>query len=261
MELAVVNELLNVSVGSLIHNKLFSQFSQSLTYYNPPAPETLFATAPPAVAAQSTPRSATDAWLTSEGPLLLKKALGRLNLDINILSSATSKSELSLWTIDHLTSEKKRVKAELKYYDKVFKETLNRLPSKEEKEPMRPLYHYYRSLKQMITVKEEEQKTSNPPAPVEHPIKSKTAAVANIVNSTQALTEFTVQQLLSFKDQLRAVLHEYEKDFLKLHHRRIRYHKDISPVEKEYNRYKELKTELEKRGVDTKSTGGSSSFA
>uniref|UniRef100_A0A0G4GUA0 FAM13A-like domain-containing protein n=1 Tax=Chromera velia CCMP2878 TaxID=1169474 RepID=A0A0G4GUA0_9ALVE len=46
--------------------------------------------------------------------------------------------------------EKKRVKQELKRYDVSFQENFGRNPTRQEKEPMRPLYTYYRRLKKQI---------------------------------------------------------------------------------------------------------------
>merc|ERR1719507_153726 len=50
-----------------------------------------------------------------------------------------------------LAGEKRRVKQELKRYDAEFRKQFLRLPTHTEKEPMRPLYVYYRRLKLMIT--------------------------------------------------------------------------------------------------------------
>jgi len=46
-----------------------------------------------------------------------------------------------------LNSEKKNVKNELKRYDQGFKRLFGRIPVRKEKEPMRPLYIYYKTLK------------------------------------------------------------------------------------------------------------------
>merc|ERR1711988_1732826 len=50
-----------------------------------------------------------------------------------------------------VVNEKKRVKHELKRYDAAFRQQFCRLPNRLEKEPMRPLYTYYRHLKVMIS--------------------------------------------------------------------------------------------------------------
>jgi len=46
------------------------------------------------------------------------------------------------------------VKNELKHYDESFKSNFGRFPNRYEKEPMRPLYVYYKKLKQAISFKE-----------------------------------------------------------------------------------------------------------
>ena len=53
-------------------------------------------------------------------------------------------------SLDQLNNEKKRVKNELKQYDSDFQNIFQRFPNKNEKEPMRPLYIYYKKLKQYI---------------------------------------------------------------------------------------------------------------
>mmetsp|Transcript_40359 Transcript_40359/g.35833 ORF Transcript_40359/g.35833 Transcript_40359/m.35833 type:complete len:85 (+) Transcript_40359:555-809(+) len=55
-----------------------------------------------------------------------------------------------------LSREKKFVKDELKNYDTEFKKLFNREPSRDEKEPMRPLYVYYKRLKQYLSKVEKE---------------------------------------------------------------------------------------------------------
>ena len=50
-----------------------------------------------------------------------------------------------------LNEEKKRVKNELKRYDNCFNAEYKRYPDRREKEPMRPLYLYYKRLKQAIS--------------------------------------------------------------------------------------------------------------
>jgi hypothetical protein len=52
--------------------------------------------------------------------------------------------------MDELQLEKKKVKNELKYYDQAFQLRFSRLPNRNEKEPMRQIYMYYKRLKQYI---------------------------------------------------------------------------------------------------------------
>jgi hypothetical protein len=50
-------------------------------------------------------------------------------------------------SVDSLANEKKKVKNELKSYDNDFGGSFKRQPNHEEKEPLRPLYVYYKKLK------------------------------------------------------------------------------------------------------------------
>ena len=45
---------------------------------------------------------------------------------------------------------------------------------------------------------------------------------------------------------LRTKLDQFQKDFEESHHRKIRYTKDIVPVQSEFKRYKDLKVDIAK---------------
>ena len=47
--------------------------------------------------------------------------------------------------------EKKKVKSELKTYDQGFLNKFGRIPNRNEKEPMRHIYMYYKRLKQALS--------------------------------------------------------------------------------------------------------------
>lgn len=58
------------------------------------------------------------------------------------------------YSLDDLQNEKKKVKNELKVYDQEFINNFKRAPTRQEKEPMRNLYMYYKRLKQYIEKRE-----------------------------------------------------------------------------------------------------------
>ena len=74
----------------------------------------------------------------------------RLNVDEQRIKS----KNLINFGIDFLLAEKAKVKAELKRYDNEFLDTFHRPPSRTEKEMMRPLYMYYKNLKNSIDQKQ-----------------------------------------------------------------------------------------------------------
>ena len=55
---------------------------------------------------------------------------------------------------------KKKVKEELKLYDNMFYQTFKKFPTRAEKEPLRPLYMYYKKLKQGIEYATKQRKSS-----------------------------------------------------------------------------------------------------
>jgi hypothetical protein len=82
------------------------------------------------------------------------------HIGVDFLSKSMSELSISLagiksfdykrWTFDFLLKEKKKVKEQLKDYDNMFINKFNKLPTRAEKEPLRPLYMYYKRLKQGI---------------------------------------------------------------------------------------------------------------
>jgi chromosome segregation ATPase len=198
MEVDILNEIVTLTVSSL--------FSRGLRTQPQPTP-------PPQVEPALTPQ----AFVQQVGPTKLAEALNRLRLD----HGAASGRELVSKSYEELTVEKKKVKNELKLYDTLFKDKFLRLPKREEKEPMRPLYMYYKRLKQALTRRATERPT---------------------VVDDSTTTRLTA--LRSERADLRVRLHSFQNDFSRTHNRRIRYHRDIEPVEAEYKRYKEVKQEI-----------------
>merc|ERR1712039_584297 len=86
-------------------------------------------------------------WSHAEGSARLRDALQRLDLG----EDRVAHPNLNKMNKHELGAEKRRVKQELKRYDAEFRKQFSRLPNHSEKEPMRPLYVYYRRLKTMIT--------------------------------------------------------------------------------------------------------------
>lgn len=239
-------------------------------------------------------------------------------------------------TATEIAHEKKRVKGELKNYDTAFSAIFKRLPNREEKEPMRPLYIYYKKLKQFMG-KEPTTSTSQNNNIRQTSISSSTTSNSHTLNSqihqrsnighnnhiyeeekapivshsqnwnridfrqdskgeTRLDSSFEInlsrdrdnhepkinnyfnnnnsksltnnynggnksslgqgpsvnyeqskkmlEELKQTRARLRDKLHSYQVDFTRNNNRRIKYHKDIVPVETEYKRYKEIKQEI-----------------
>ena len=167
------------------------------------------------------PPNSSD-WVKVEGKQKLEQSLRKLKLDY----MATNGRDLGSKIYEDLVAEKKKVKNELKNYDNNFKNLFGRVPRREEKEPMRPLYVYYKKLKISLTKRANEK-----PQPK---------------RMTREESQKRVEELKKERSELKAVLHNFQMEFSQTNHRRIRYHRDIAPVENEYKRYKEVKAELSK---------------
>ena len=165
------------------------------------------------------PPNSSD-WVKVEGKQKLDQSLRKLKLDY----TATNGRDLPNKSYEELVAEKKKVKNELKNYDNNFKTLFGRSPKREEKEPMRPLYVYYKKLKLALSKRANEK-----PQPR---------------RMTKEETTRRVEELRKERSELKAILHSFQMEFAQTNHRRIRYHKDIAPVENEYKRYKEVKAEL-----------------
>lgn len=242
---------------------------------------------------RSTEPPTLEQWITVEGPRRLEESLKKLKLDTNKIN----KANLEGLPVDELQAQKKAVKNELKLYDAAFFSYYKKQPERREKEAMRPLYVYYKKLKQYISKateesKDEEKKSGSTSAttPNSYSISqrssgsfdnkqvsigslrgdvSKSGNVANIItnntkgqqlqsNKSNTLGAGTakpkegenlkkkLEDLKAERNQLREKLHNYQTEFTRNNNRKIRYHKDIEPVEADYKRYKDIKSEIAK---------------
>ena len=199
-----------------------------------------------------------DSWLKLDGPTLLQESMKRLKLDQTQIHKASVES-LSL---QELEEKKKLVKNELKRYDFSFENLFNRSPIRHEKEPMRPLYIYYKLIKQYLTKETEKSNnnmnnsssnsnSNNVNNNEKNYKKSKSFEIQNETNKIErpikvsmAELKKRLEDLKKTKNDLRNKLHNYQQSFTKDNNRKIKYHKDIAPVEEDYKRYKDLKLEI-----------------
>merc|ERR1712183_201291 len=92
------------------------------------------------------PTKSLGGWSTEEARKRLREALGRLDLAEDNIAHPNLRNMNKA----QLGAEKRRIKQELKRYDSEFRRNFSRLPTHAEKEPMRPLYVYYRRVKTLI---------------------------------------------------------------------------------------------------------------
>ena len=84
-------------------------------------------------------------WVNTQGRKFLEDALSRLMIDPRKYNyKDTSITNL---TVDELNKLKRNVKNELKRYDQTFVSIFFKQPAKTDKEPLRPLYMFYKKLK------------------------------------------------------------------------------------------------------------------
>lgn len=187
-------------------------------------------------------------WSQEERKQRLYAAMKRLDLTedqfINRNLKRLSRAELS--------NEKKRVKYELKRYDMEWKKQFKVLPNHAQKEIMRPLYVYYRRLKHYMMQAEDPKGSAGlPNAPdsddENQPGMSPRGKLAsNDVEARVQALEGRIASLQQDKGAVRARLREYQERFVVEHMRKIRFHRDILPIEREYRMYKTIKDDIAK---------------
>lgn len=191
-------------------------------------------------------------WSPEEGRQRLNVALERLGLKLSDLSGTSDKNR-------EPSNEKSRVKQELKRYDTEFQKLFSRPPSHSEKEPMRPLYVYYRRLKTLISQSERKlgsKSGDNTPRlgglesipeqeEAETP-QSRTRQKAQSIEDQILKVEGRIESLHNEKASIRSKLQTFQERFVSENNRKIRFHKDILPIEREYRMYKNLKEEIQK---------------
>jgi hypothetical protein len=127
-------------------------------------------------------------WKNKESKKRLDEAIKRLNLDESKIKSKS----LAAFPIEHLMSEKAKVKNELKKYDNEFTELFNRTPNRVEKEVMRPVYLYYKNLKAALDARSK-QNSSQAQAPGNNSLaqqQQQTVVGNNFVNVKSGLGIF-----------------------------------------------------------------------
>lgn len=200
-----------------------------------------------------------SSWSVDEGRRQLRESLARLELS----EEHVAHPGLNKMNKQELAGEKRRIKQELKRYDAEFRKQFMRLPTHTEKEPMRPLYVYYRRLKSMIAQVEQNKRRNSAsdddatgqiggpprdslatiPDTDETPRNGRSAS--NLEDQISAL-EARIEGLQSEKSVVRTKLQSFQEKFVNENNRKIRFHKDILPIEKEYRMYKNLKEEIQK---------------
>jgi len=209
---------------------------------------------------------ASNTWSAEDGRQRLLQALHRLDLS----ESHVAHPNLDRMGRHEFGAEKRRVKQELKRYDAEFRKQFGRLPSHTEKEPMRPLYVYYRRLKTMLAQVEQSRLGRNSrtgtvgapwsgdEVPLRFEPRESLTTIPDMDETPRAgkkgpdvetqisALEVRIENLQSEKAAVRAKLQTFQEKFVGENNRKIRFHKDILPIEREYRMYKNLKEDIAK---------------
>jgi hypothetical protein len=169
-----------------------------------------------------------------------------------------------------LLGEKRDLKRKLKRFDEDFESQHGHVPSRSDKEVMRPLYQKYHDVKNQLDELKAKIEASHGPLPDEFneggniPHVSNNRLQVNSFNNVRPANEkegsffdsdlneggqtsnakvntLDIELLQTEKRDLHCYLKAYERDFTQTHGRQVMKHDDIAPVAREYERYKELK--------------------
>ncbi len=156
-----------------------------------------------------------------DGHAWFEQSIARLGLSVDDIHRLVDSEEGILKKFGRdMNPAKRTIKSELKDYDTAFKNFFGKEPARPDKEPMRLLYNLYRKLRDMILVGDE-----------------------------RSPGEQRLEELYDVKLSIRQVLQDYQAQFMNEQGRRIKYHRDIIAVEREYRQYKQLKEEINRLEV------------
>lgn len=190
-------------------------------------------------------------WIQTNGKKWLEEAMRRLGLD----GSKVDGKSLIGKTTEQLSEEKNQVKSELKKYDANFVLLFRRLPERTEKEPIRPLYVYYKKVKEALAKNAgkkraggssmHEQARRIEKRKLKAKEEGKKFAGVKVYNEytfkTDEELKEKIAELKSERAHLRILLDKFQQEFIKTYNRKIKYNRDIAPVSNQFKRYKELK--------------------
>ena len=140
-------------------------------------------------------------WCATVGKKKYEESLHRLKINERMIGSKTLLNEMNL---SQLTSEKARVKQELKKYDEDFYQVFKSKPTKENKEIMKPLYYYYQKIKITISKKTNDQNSSESETIVRNEMHNNNSHLNNnsnnqsIIPSTLSYNESILTQEASY---------------------------------------------------------------
>ena len=180
-----------------------------------------------------------DIWVINEGPKFYQESMKKLKLDLTKLN----RKEMEKMSYERINIEKKKIKNELKNYDLFFKATFKRFPMKNEKEPMRPLYIYYKTIKELLLKQTQGLKKVIDEQKI--PEKKETSSSTSNNNISKNNDIFKkISDLKKKREDLRFKFQKYHSEFWKNNNRKIKYAQDIAPIEQDYKLYKNIKEEI-----------------
>eukprot|EP01114_Cavostelium_apophysatum_P000342 TRINITY_DN10324_c0_g1_i1.p1 TRINITY_DN10324_c0_g1~~TRINITY_DN10324_c0_g1_i1.p1 ORF type:complete len:652 (+),score=107.70 TRINITY_DN10324_c0_g1_i1:201-2156(+) len=191
-------------------------------------------------------------------------------------------SDLSAMNAAQLKQEKDAIKRELKLIDVQFQKANGYPPEKSDKEPLRVLYTRYRELKYYLEQPEEQdsngdyevtavfqdtrKRAHSTEAPdstksyrrgsdameVDSPNHSNLKSVGQTRSSKPTKShsqdgdsDYQFKLLKNEKRRLQVLLHDYQQSFVSENRRPVQTKEDRAPVQKQYERYRELKILLQ----------------
>lgn len=176
-----------------------------------------------------------DLKLSEDGTIIVPSALLAENNSAPSVGSGATDVSLTVGSDANQQKEVLRlqIKEELRKFAYDFLNMFGRVPSKADKEPLKPLYLLYKTLKGQST-SSSRRNEDNPP----------TSTSSRTDGMRQLKSE--IRLLKHRKTQLRGILETYQNNFQNENHRKVLYRRDLLPIEPEYLEYKLIKNRIKR---------------
>ena len=191
-----------------------------------------------------------ELWSQTIGKKIFEESLKILNINEHKILSPLYLT----YDLQTLISEKAKVKNELKRFDQAYFSEFKSKPTQDNKAVMKPLYYYYHKIKTEIEKRNNQSlrldTTNNTTilgGELEDNIYTERTYTDGDVLCKNDIKDLEKEYFNIKKEQseITIKLKNYQKEFQKTNNRKVKWVKDIKPVENDYKKYKKNKERID----------------